>query len=383
MLKQILATLALGALLAGTLANSAYANDPRQAKLDELRKVINQLKKELDTVKDNRDGLLKDLEKSESKIGELNKKAKELESQINNNQAKLKNLHREKEALASAKKSHQRQVGEQVNIAYRLGQQSHIKLLLNQRDASLVARNLKYFDYIAAARAEQIASANHTLERLNQIEPDIQAEQTALARNSKSLREQQQALKAQQAERRQTLKKLESAIANKDEQLKASEKDQKRLQNLIERVVRVAGDLEAPVKAQDINRLKGHLPWPTNGDIRHRFNSRRFSDKVRWQGMVIDAPSDSPVKAVHHGRVVFSDYLRGHGLLIIVDHGHGMLSLYAHNKALYKTLGEWVNTGEIIAAVGNSGGQTQSGLYFELRHNGQPTDPHRWLKKSA
>lgn len=383
MLKQILATFALGALLAGSLAHEAYANDPRQAKLDELRKVINQLKQELDSVKDNRDGLLKDLEKSESKIGELNKKAKELESQINNNQAKLKNLHREKEALASAKKSHQRQVGEQVNIAYRLGQQSHIKLLLNQRDAALVARNLKYFDYIAAARAEQIASANHTLERLNQIEPDIQAEQTALARNSKSLREQQQALKKQQAERKQTLKKLEAAIANKDEQLKASEKDQKRLQNLIERVVRVAGDLEAPVKAQDINRLKGRLPWPTNGDVRHSFNSRRFSDKVRWQGMVIDAPSDSPVKAVHHGRVVFSDYLRGHGLLIIVDHGHGMLSLYAHNKALYKTLGEWVNTGEIIAAVGNSGGQTQSGLYFELRHNGQPTNPHRWLKKSA
>ena len=190
-------------------------------------------------------------------------------------------------------------------------------------------------------------------------------------------------MRAQRAERQETLKQLQATIATKDQQLKANEKDQERLKNLIARVVRVSGDLENPVKAQNINTLKGQLPWPTKGPIRHSYNSQRISGKVRWQGMVIGAPSDSPVKSVHHGRVVFSDYLRGHGLLVIVDHGHGILSLYAHNKTLYKNLGEWVNAGEIIAAVGNTGGQAKAGLYFELRYKGNPTNPHRWLKKSA
>lgn len=357
--------------------------DPREAKLIELRQAIKQLKSDLDGVKDNRDVLLKDLEKSESKIGELNKKAKDLENKIDKNQAQLLELQGEKEALASVKKQQQRQVSEQVNTAYRLGQQSHIKLILNQRDASLVARNLKYFDFIAAARAEQIAAANRTLKRIGQIEPEIISQQQSLVANSQSLRAKQKALRTQRAQRQATLKQLQATIATKDQQLKASEKDQERLKNLIERVVRVSGDLENPVKAQNINTLKGRLPWPTKGPIRHSYNSQRISGKVRWQGMVIGAPSNSPVKSVHHGRVVFSDYLRGHGLLVIVDHGHGILSLYAHNKTLYKSLGEWVNAGEIIAAVGNTGGQTKAGLYFELRYKGNPTNPHRWLKKSA
>ncbi|WP_394201688.1 murein hydrolase activator EnvC family protein [Marinagarivorans algicola] len=382
--KQI--ALASLSLMLFCTANTLWANDdidPRETKLNELRQTIEQLKSELDGVKGNRDALLKALEESESKIGQLNKKAKELEAKIDNNQAQLLELKREKEALASVKKQQQRQVAEQVNTAYRLGQQSHLKLILNQRDASLVARNLKYFDYVAAARAEQIAAANHTLERIEKIEPEIAAEQRNLVSNSTSLRAQQKALRAQYKERQSTLKKLQATIITKDQQLKASEKNQKRLQHLIERVVRVSGDLENPVKAQNINNLKGRLPWPTKGPIRHSYNSQRISGKVRWQGMVIGAPSDSPVKAIHHGRVVFSDYLRGHGLLVIVDHGHSMLSLYAHNKTLYKALGEWVNAGEVIAAVGNTGGQTQAGLYFELRYKGNPTNPHRWLKKSA
>ena len=383
-LKSLLALVLAGVVVALSAAAKAQDDDPRQAKLEALKATINQLKGELDTVKDSRDGLLKNLEQSESKIGELNKKAKELEKKIENNQAQLRSLRQEKETLASTKKQQQQQVAEHLNTAYRLGQQSHLKLLLNQRDAAMVARNLKYFDYLAAARAQHISDANHTLERLGRIEPDIAAEHTLLASNNKSLREQQQALKEQQQERKRTLAKLEATINTKDQQLKASEKDQKRLQNLIERVVRVAtGKLDAPVNNQNITALKGRLPWPTKGRVSHSFGSQLLEGKMNWQGMMIDAPSDTPVMAVHHGRVVFSDYLRGHGLLMIVDHGHGMLSLYAHNKTLYKTIGEWVNAGEIIAAVGNTGGQAQAGLYFEMRQNGNPINPHSCLKKSA
>ncbi len=371
------------ALMTTSAAGWAQNSDTRAAKLAELKAAIEQLKGQLNDAKGDRNTLQQDLEKSESKIGELNKKAKELEQQIKNNQTQINQLQRDKEALASTKKQQQRQVAEHVNTAYRLGQQSHFKMLLNQRDAALVTRNLKYFDYVVAARAAQIASANKTLAELNRIEPAIQNEQATLERNNQSLREQQQALKGQQQERQRTLAKLNATIASTDQKLKQQEKDQQRLQNLIERVVRVSGNLEAPVKSQNIALLKGQLPWPTKGRISHGFGSQLVSGKMTWQGIMIDAPSDTPVKAIHHGRIVFSDYLRGHGLLIIIDHGQGILSLYAHNKALFKTLGEWVNAGEVIAGVGNSGGQSQTGLYFELRQNGQPTNPQRWLKKQA
>ncbi|MDZ7924250.1 MAG: peptidoglycan DD-metalloendopeptidase family protein [Marinagarivorans sp.] len=383
LMKQSVCAGVFSALMVASFASWAQDTDTRTAKLDELKAAIEELKNQLNSVKGNRSTVQKDLENSESKIGELNKKTKELEQQIKNNQTQLNQLQRDKEALTSVKKQQQRQVAEHVNTAYRLGQQSHLKMLLNQRDASLMTRHLKYFDYVVAARATQITNANQTLAELNRLEPAIQKEQATLARNNNSLREQQQALNAQQQERQRTLTKLNATIASADQKLKQQEKDKLRLQNLIERVVKVSGNLEAPVKSHNITLLKGQLPWPTSGRISHSFGSQLISGKMTWQGIMIDAPSDAPVKAIHHGRIVFSDYLRGHGLLIIIDHGQGMLSLYAHNKSLFKTLGEWVNAGEVIAGVGNSGGQSQTGLYFELRQNGQPTNPQSWLRKQA
>ena len=390
--KRLPFALALKCVLLGSLlltyswnGVNAQTNetDPRQAQLEKLRSVIDQLKNELDSAKDNRSELQKDLEKSESKISDLDKKSKALEKSLQKNQTQLIELQDKKEGLDTAKKQQLRQVNEHLNTAYRLGQQSHLKLLLNQKDASLVARNLKYFDYILAARAENISAANETLQALKVIEPKITQKQQKLKKNRSYLRRQQQALKSEQASRQQTLAKLEKAISNTGQQLKEKQKNQKRLQQLIERVVRVTGSIDAPINNQRITELKGRLPWPTKGKVRHKYNSQRVEGKIRWQGLFIDAPADAPVTAVHHGRVVFSDYLRGHGLLIIVDHGQGLLSLYAHNKTLYKTLGEWVNTGELLASVGNSGGQSQTGLYFELRKNGTPTNPDRWLKRSA
>ena len=290
-------------------------------------------------------------------------------------------MQQQQQTLATHKRQHQQVIAQQLISSYRLGQQSQLKLLLKQQDSRLLSRHIKYFDYLSKARASQIAKANSTLAQLATITPQIEQERLQLQRTAKNLRQQQRALRSEQAQREQTLKDLEAAISSKDQQLKASEQDRQRLQQLIARVVRVAGDIEAPVNSQAITQLKGQLPWPAQGKIAHHFNSQRVADKVRWQGLLIAAASDSPVTAIHHGQVVFADYLRGHGLLIIVDHGLGILSLYAHNKTLLKTLGEWVNTGEQIASVGASGGLPKAGLYFEMRHNGNPTNPHHWLKK--
>ena len=174
-----------------------------------------------------------------------------------------------------------------------------------------------------------------------------------------------------------------NTIADTDAKLKSADEDRHHLEKLLQEVVRITGKMQMPASNHPFNKLKGQLPWPTSGKVLHNFGSQRVANKVRWQGVLISAPEGNPVFAVHQGRVVFADYLRGQGLLLIIDHGSGFMSLYAHNQSLFKNLGDWVNAGEQVASVGQSGGQSNSALYFELRYKGEPTDPRPWLKKAA
>ena len=386
-LNHLRKSLCLCVILLGAFCFSAtsYAmsDAEREAKLSELRSTIEQLKTELDKVKNNRTDLQNNLEKSESAIGELSKKVQQLKTQLDNEQSHLQQLHSEKEALFSVKKQQQGSVEQHVNAAYRLGQQSQLKMLLNQQDASAVSRNIKYYNYLMKAQSEKIKGFTATIHRLESIEPEIRNTVAQLKTNHEQLDRKRQQLLQQYSDRKSTLAKLESTIASKDGELKALDSDRRNLEALLQRVVRVTGDMGVNVSRKPFASLKGLLPWPTKGKILRTYGSSRVSNKVRWQGMLIGAEEGNPVYAIHHGRVVFSDYLRGHGLLLILDHGDGFMSLYAHNQALYKELGDWVNAGEQIAAVGLSGGQSQAGLYFEMRYKGEPTNPQKWLKKSA
>lgn len=355
----------------------------REAKLAELKETIEALKTELKGVIDQRSSLLGNLEESEKKISELAQKVQELKTQLNDNQTKLRTLEREKGELARAKKQQKSQVSEHVNAAYRLGHQSTIKLLLNQNDPTKITRNLKYLNYLIQARAKKIQAFETTLARIEKVEPEIRYEQQQLESNRKQLSGRRQDLMQAQSQRRHTLSQLEAIINNKDQELQAKEEDRKRLERLFASVIQVVGELEQAINIQKISQLKGQLPWPANGKIKHRYGSTRVAGKLRWQGMVITADEGTSVTPIHYGQVVFSDYLRGHGLLVIVDHGNGFMSLYAHNQALYRSVGEWVTTDDIIAAIGNTGGAKQAGLYFELRYRGNPTNPHHWLSQRA
>lgn len=380
-------TLWLGALLAGALSLSspalALTDAERQAKLNELRETINELKQELQKVKSNRADLQQNLEESESRINDLSKKVTELKSKLEDKQSHLHNLRSEKEALSSVKKQQQGSVEQHVNAAYRLGQQSHLKMLLNQQDPAAVSRNRKYYNYLMTAQARKIKGFIETIERIESIEPEIASTVATLTDSHTELDQKRKQLLDQQAERQRTIKKLDSTISDKGSQLQALDADRRNLEALLQRVVRVTGDLPESTPNLPLAKLKGKLPWPTKGKVLRSYGSSRVANKVQWQGMLIGAKEGDPVHAVHHGRVVFSDYLRGHGLLLIIDHGEGFMSLYAHNQTLYKDLGDSVRGGEQVAAVGLSGGQAQAGLYFEMRYKGAPTDPHQWLKKSA
>jgi len=360
----------------------AMSEDERQARLKELRTSIKQLQIEIDRVKGNRGELLQNLEKSESKIGELSKKVEELKQSLENEQSQLKNLRSEKEALTSVKKQQQGSVKQHINAAYRLGLQSDLKLLLNQGEPSSISRNLKYYDYLLNARAKKIQEYVSTIHKLEKIEPAIVDSVAKITTKKNRLEKQRESVTAQYSNRKITLAKIEKLISDKDSKLEVLVTDRRRLENLFQKVVEVLGELEIPVETQPFPNLKGKIPWPTKGKVVKRYGSQRIANKMTWKGMLIKAKEGSSVSAIHHGRVVFSDYLRGHGLLIIIDHGSGYMSLYAHNQTLYKELGDWVSAGEQIASVGISGGRNTAGLYFELRHNGTPTNPQNWLKRA-
>jgi len=349
-------------------------------KLEEIKSSIAQLKAELEEARGSRAELQQTLEQSEKDISELNKKSEQLKRELNERQQTLEDLRSERRQLNQQKHTQQAQVSQHINAAYRLGQQTSLRLLLNQQDPTTVARNIKYFNYVITARTDKISDFTHTIERINRIEPEIAYQTTLLDQSHQKLNAQRQQLQAAQKKRQATLASINSKLSSGDLKLRNMYQDRQRLEKLMNQVSEWLKDIKVPQSDRRFANLKGQLPWPTNGKILKHFGNSRVANKITWQGMLIGARSGTPVMAVHHGRIVFSDYLRGHGLLIIIDHGDGYMSLYAHNQALYKELGDWVDGGETIASVGNSGGQFESALYFELRYKGHPTNPKRWFR---
>lgn len=351
-------------------------------KLEILKKSIEQLKAELKATQDARNDVLKTLEKTEQDIGELSDKAKQLERQRQQEQKKLNDLNQERSQLQQKKNEQQQHVGEYINAAYRVGQTNQLQLLLNQQSPADVSRTLTYYQYFVAARSEKIKAYITVIERLQALEPAIQASNLALSQKLEELKQKQQQLSKAQGQRKQTLAKLETELSTSQQKLKKLQQDRERLEAVVSRVSEYIGDVAVDSSGKSFDKLKGALPWPTHGRVISSYGSSRVANRISWEGIMIEANSGSDVKAVHAGRVVFSDYLRGHGLLIILDHGSGFMTLYAHNQSLNKELGEWVAAGDVISAVGNSGGQQRNALYFELRHNGKPTNPMPWLKRA-
>ena len=239
---------------------------------------------------------------------------------------------------------------------------------------------LKYYEILSHSRTEKIQEFVTTLNRLNTLEPQILAETESLRKNYQALKREQQNLQQSQAKRVQTLAKLDAELSSSEKRLAAMQEDRKRLEQVLSRVFQEINAQELAVNRGEFSKLKGQLPWPLKGKTLNNYGERRAGTELLWQGLQIGAKRGSEVIAVHHGQVVFSDYLRGQGLLLIIDHGAGFMSLYAHNDHLYKELGEWVDAGEVIAAAGNTGGRKDTALYFELRVNGKPTNPQVWLR---
>jgi septal ring factor EnvC (AmiA/AmiB activator) len=361
------------------LANSE--NEKRE-KLKQLSGETNKLQQLLASFKNKRSKLQTNLQQSEVAIGSVQQKILKIQRQLKQEQTSLKKLHTRRQKLNNSKLEQQKFIEQQILAAYQVGQQKKIKVLLNQEQPDKISRALTYYDYFNQARSEQIESYINIISEINTIEPEIQQKADNLATAKQKLYEEHNKLLERKKEREISLSKINSAIKTNDQRLQQINKDRAQLEQLINAVEQTLANISIPGDFRPFKSLKGKLPWPVQGRPANRFGKYRNGSTLRWQGLSIPSTEGSTVEAIHHGRIIFSDWLRGSGLLVIIDHGNGYMSLYAHNQSLLKETGDWVNPGDVIATVGNSGGQQRAGLYFEIRHNGKPTDPAKWCKRA-
>lgn len=378
----------LKSLLCLVMAVSAHAYGDEKAEMEQLQQEIEALQKELKKAQGTRTTLQKDLEKSEIQINELQKKADTIKKDLNKHNNELNKLKEERSSLEQQQQTQLAHMADQVRASYKLGKQSELKVLFNQESPDGFARMMKYHSYFMAAHNDKLASYQETIARIDAIAPSIEQKTIELSVLQQQLDQQRDQLKKLHGQRQTALAKANANLKSKEQELHQLVEDRNRLQALMNQVTkRVAGVAKSPAyvplpsMGERFTARKNRLPWPTQGRMIHRFGSPRIAGQINWSGVYIGASQGNPVIAVHHGRVVFADYFGGHGLLVIVDHGEGYMSLYAHNQVLLKKAGELVTAGESIARVGNSGGQANDGLYFEIRHQGKPIDPGTWLAK--
>lgn len=355
-------------------------NEKTQRELNTLNEKIGSLKKSISKQQNDRSSTAKALRNIEKDIGELAAKLHRTSKKRDEQQRKLAELETRQQQLRKKQQNQKNLIAEHVRNAYTLGKESQLKMLLNQEQPEKLSRTLTYFDYFNRARSEELSKYRDTLTELDTLKPAIKAEAEALAETSSELQRQQQTLFQQKQQRANTLAGIDRDIVTKTSSLNTLDKERKSLESVLQAVEREITNIAIPASYKPFNAMRGKMPWPVRGKLLNRYGSPRQGSAVTWQGIQIAGNEGDSVISIHNGRVVFADWLRGAGLLIIVDHGGGYLSLYAHNQSLLRTEGDWVKGGEAVATVGNSGGQRQAGLYFEIRYKGRPTDPRRWCQ---
>lgn len=378
-------------LLCCALLTCSAAHASQQEELENLRNRIAEMQRDMDKTSASKSEAADALRASERAISDVNRKLAQLSAEQRAADTKLGELQTQQQQLGSSMADQQVLLGRLLYQQYLGGQQEYAKLLLNNQNPNQVARDLQYYRYIARNRAGWLNTMRANLQKLSSLSAatrDQRAELLAVEAEQKS---QQQSLQEKKRERQQTLIKISQQLRGQRREIHRLQQDENRLAQLVEKITQML----AHPKAKSIFRnnklpdnrfdgkpfpqLKGKLILPLKGDITNRFGASRPDSTVLWKGIFVRAASGQVVKTIAAGRVVFADWLRGFGNLLIVDHGNGYMSLYGNNETLYKQVGDELRGGDTIAAVGNSGGNEDTGLYFELRLESKPLDPLKWF----
>ena len=398
----------------GVLAKNTINSDKPNSKEDltEIQQKIKALTKELDESQSARKDAADELKASEQAISQANKKLYDLQAQHQANQSKLNQLALEKDGTQSEITNQQKRLGVLIYEQYLHSKQNYAQSLLQQQDPNAVSRNLHYLSYVSKARTDLIDGLRGNLTKITQLNEQTSATLSQISALKQEKEEQRKTLQSQKKEKNQLLSELSSQIKSQRNEINKLKRDEQRLSNLIERLAKVIPAVkktkpipkskstnQSPIESATANKqivanndtlpsaeddnnhfasLRGKLNLPVRGAVTNRFGSARAESGVSWRGLFIKSAEGNEVKSIASGRVVFADWLRGFGNVLIIDHGSGYMSIYGNNQAVLKQVGEQVIAGDTIASVGNSGGNETSGLYFELRLKSKPFDPMSW-----
>lgn len=417
--RRLIAALCGALALTGVPAHAAKPKSPpapaekaevaeRKADLKELREKIDALQKDISTAEGSRAEVADQLKDSERSISHLQRELRELGEQKGELQGTLRELGQQSRTLEGQLAAQQAQLEQLLYRQYLRGSRDTLQLLLNGDDPNQIARDLYYLGSVARARAELLTQLEATLKKKQALAASTRDRAAALAAVEAKQKEQHGKLVTQREQKKATLSKISAQIASQKKEVGALQRDEKRMAQLIDRLSKLIAARTAPPKrppakageapprrdkpsapeieneqlpqaapAGSFARQKGSLRLPVKGTVTNRFGGPRQEGST-WKGLFIRSQVGSEVKAIAGGRVVFAEWMRGFGNLLIVDHGDSFLSIYGNNDALLKHVGDSIRGGDTIATVGNSGGNPESGLYFEIRHQGQPVDPLKW-----
>jgi murein hydrolase activator len=374
----------------------------KKTELNQLRERIEALQRDLAKSEESRSEVADALRTSEKAISEVNRSLTALnrdQEQISQSLAEVK---RKIEAGRTDAARQQALLDRMIRYQYMYGGADALRLMLNGEDASLVARQIQYFGYVSKSRASMIDGVKQSLAALATLEASALSKQEELALNAEAQKQARAALQSERMARQKVFVKIKTDITRNRREIGRLKRDEDRLTKLIDQLAKALAKERVERKERRADRiqqkgpsvdseaddsfvgrafqtLKGKLKLPTRGELQGRFARPREEGGLTWKGLFIRADVGQTVKAVADGRVVFADWLRGFGNLLIVDHGGGYMSLYGNNESLLKQVGEKTQSGETVASVGSSGGALESGVYFELRHEGKPFDPMKWV----
>lgn len=353
--------------------------------LEKVQATINELQQQMQDNRSQVGKLQTDLEVAEKNIGQISKALNKLNQQVKEKSLNLQQLLDYREDAKKQLKLQRDQLAKQIRTTYAIGRQDYLKLLLNQENTESIGRIIAYYELFNRARADKIKEINELLNRLEIIETDIQQNNEQIEQLAKEQTEQKSILQTKNEERKKLLKNLNEAYKTQAQKLQALKDDKYRLEKLVGKVHKVLVEntpkLPENTPPDKIKKLQTPLLMPVKGKTVRKFGETKESG-IKSQGILISTEAGEKVQAVASGRVVFADWFRHLGQLIIIEHSEGYMSLYGHNQTLLTHIGAQVESGETIATVGDSGGQEKSGLYFEWRRQGSAIDPTEWFAKN-
>ncbi|PSS72452.1 peptidase M23 [Shewanella algae] len=373
--------LAKASILAGFLVFSSQLQasdlERRQSELKALQSQITAQQNALRDTGKQREKLLQLLKKDEQAIADAARKVNQTENALSDAEKRLSELKQRAAQLDKLKESQQQTLAKQLTSAYLAGNHDYSKMLLNQQDPATIERMLAYYDFLNKARMQAIEQLKQTRQELSAVQQSEQQERNRLNKLVLDQKAQSKRLNQEQDQRQQTLKELQRTISSKASELEQLQIEEASLKRVVEQALAAMRDSPS---MDGLAKSRGSLNWPTKGRIKNSFGSQR-SGNVRWKGVMLSAPEGQSISAIAAGKVIYADWLRGFGMVLVVDHGKGFMSLYGHAQALLKDAGDTVKAGEAVALVGRSGGQTEPGLYFEIRHKGQAVDPANYCRR--